>query len=269
MKKHKISHPKLTTDDIQCSLIDRHFEPYFQPFHDANTGECIGAEVLVRIHHPEYGVLYPGAFLPLIADNAILLAVTEQLMEKVEAVLSKWIFTTPFMLSFNISPEFIINEAFILSCLYFCERKNDKITLMLEVTENKGDCTNGKHYINNFKRLRRNGVKIALDDFGTGHSNFQRLQKTPIDYLKIPKEYVSLMKKQCVSIYLIECIVFLAQRLKIEAIAEGVENKEQALTLAGKGVRFVQGYYFSKPIIGEEFYVYLTSKMNSKLWGGG
>lgn len=255
--KQKKNNIKLTFEDVESALEQSRFEPYFQPFHDVSNGRCIGAEVLVRLQHPELGTLYPGSFLQVITDYDLLLAVTNMLMGKVEAALSRWAHCDSFMISFNIPPEFINEEQLIQSFLHLHENTCDKITLLLEITEKDGECIYGKNYISKINKLRASGIKIALDDFGTGRSDFRRLQKIAVDYLKIPKDFVSSMQHDCTSEYLIESVIYLAQRLNIDVIAEGVENERQTTMLSNRGVKYMQGYYYSKAIQYAEFSAYL------------
>lgn len=98
------------------------------------------------------------------------------------------------------------------------------------------------------QRLRALGVRIAIDDFGTGFSSLQYLHAYSVDRIKIAQEFVRGAAAQCGDGAIINATIGLAQALKIETIAEGVETLEQLMFLAKAGCRTIQGYYFSRPL---------------------
>ncbi|WP_250221013.1 EAL domain-containing protein, partial [Escherichia coli] len=97
------------------------------------------------------------------------------------------------------------------------------------------------------------GVCIALDDFGVGYNSYNCIRNIPLDIIKIDKSYIHDMRRNDVSKYIIESIISLANTLKMKVIAEGIENKKDALYLYRQGVCYMQGYYFSPALKGEDF----------------
>ena len=103
------------------------------------------------------------------------------------------------------------------------------------------------------KRIKQVGFKISLDDFGTGTSTLNMLQDMPIDTIKIDKSFVDKIRPENKKKNIIEYIIYIAKKLNLETVAEGVENKEQIEYLRELGCDLIQGYYYSKPIKLEEF----------------
>jgi len=112
--------------------------------------------------------------------------------------------------------------------------------------------------VSTLSRLRELGVRISMDDFGTGYSSLSYLRRLPIDQLKIDRSFIKNITEDADDAAIAAAIIALAQSLRLEVVAEGVETLGQAHLLAARGCRMMQGYYFSRPVPADEFTQMLT-----------
>jgi EAL domain-containing protein (putative c-di-GMP-specific phosphodiesterase class I) len=132
--------------------------------------------------------------------------------------------------------------------------------LMLEITES-AYADNADQLVNVIESLRQDGFMIEMDDFGSGYSSLNMLTTIPIDALKMDMKFIRNMQKDEKSMKLVELILDIAKFLKVPVIAEGVETSEQLKLLKDRGCDIIQGYYFSRPLPGDEF-IKLVDKKN-------
>jgi EAL domain-containing protein (putative c-di-GMP-specific phosphodiesterase class I) len=118
--------------------------------------------------------------------------------------------------------------------------------IVFEITER--DMLKEKEAMNLFAWLHGQGFEIAIDDFGTGHSALIYLERFTLDYLKIDRGFVNSIGMETVTAPVLDAVLTLAKRLNMATVAEGVETREQAKWLIDRGVNFLQGYYFSRPL---------------------
>ena len=124
--------------------------------------------------------------------------------------------------------------------------------ILLEVTESA--YTQDSHQIVSVaEHLRELGFRIEMDDFGSGYSSLNMISTLPFDALKLDMHFIRNVFRESHNIRMLEIIVDIARYLNVLVIAEGVETREQMMTLREKGCDIVQGYYFSKPLPAEEF----------------
>lgn len=242
---------------VQEALRSKRFTPFFQPIHNIMTGDCVGAELLARLplQEPEY--LLPEEFMLSFSDPDDLVMLTKTLLDKAENWVSRMSLPHGFMLTFNVTAD-MAGQAWLLEdCQRFLKNTDECVTLVVELTENLPLTCNGPEYQRNLALLKKSGVLIALDDFGTGCSSLHLLQQTEAQMIKLPWEFVSTVNDSRVSASIIDGITELARNLGISIIAEGVETAEQINLLAGKGVIFMQGFYYNPPLSEKEFIRYL------------
>ena len=115
-------------------------------------------------------------------------------------------------------------------------------------------------YLNSLNEL---GVGIALDDFGTGYSSLAYLQRFPIDTLKIDRAFINDVEHNTDSQHVLDTILFLAEKLNLATVAEGVETESQLALIRDKGCKIIQGYYLSKPLPANEAITFFTQKKGS------
>jgi sensor c-di-GMP phosphodiesterase-like protein len=111
-----------------------------------------------------------------------------------------------------------------------------------------------------FDWLHQQGIEIAIDDFGTGHSALIYLERFTMDYLKIDRGFVNTIGQDTVTAPVLDAVISLAKKLKMQTVAEGVETAEQLHFLQERDVNFMQGYYFSKPLSIDNFVTFCTNQ---------
>ncbi len=257
-KMHKdILFKERLLEDFKGSLTGGQFSAYFQPKFDirSDTPVLTSAEALVRWDHPEFGLINPGMFIPLLEDHGLIFDLDHYVWEEAAAYLRycKDTFGHSVPVSVNVSRIDMLRtdlkEVF--------DRLLEKYSLspadiLLEITESAytGDSDQVIEMVN---RFRDAGFGIEMDDFGTGYSSLGMLSKLPIDALKMDKSFVHNAFSKNRDMRMIELIIDIAEHLKVPVIAEGVETEEQYRTLKEMGCDIIQGYYFSKPLTKDEF----------------
>ncbi|EUM24172.1 EAL domain-containing protein [Enterobacter sp. BIDMC 26] len=247
--------PHSLRDEIKRALERHEFIPYFQPIFESDTERCIGAEVLIRWHHPRDGIIFPDCFIPQAESSGMIVPVTAGLMQDVAKTLRSAGMLLPegFHIGINISPQHITDPAFSAHCRSFLQSLSHRaITLVLELTEREPLQLNTPT-LAQIADLQMAGVIIAIDDFGTGHSSLSYLQAFRVDTLKIDRSFISKMVQHAPSENVIDNIVDLSQRLSLQLVAEGVETEEQARLLRKKGVHLLQGFYYGRPQPWQQF----------------
>ena len=245
-------------DNMRQGLEEHQFKIYLQPKYDIQHGVVAGAEALCRWVHPEYGLLSPGEFIPLFERSGFITSLDEYMWEGTCQILHDWQAAgrTIVPISVNVSrvcfdmpdlPERIRDLA-------------DKYAiphdlLHLEVTES-AYMDNPDQIVAVVKDLRAIGFKIEMDDFGAGYSSLNMLSKLPIDLLKLDMSFLH-QDDTYSHKSILAFIVSLSKWLNLETIAEGVETSAQVEQLRSMGCRYIQGYYYSRPIPLKDFERYL------------
>jgi sensor c-di-GMP phosphodiesterase-like protein len=240
--------------DIERALAAGEFVPYYQPIVDIRSGQLRGAEVLVRWRKPDGTLVLPGAFIPLAESSGLIRAMTHDLMRRVCAEAGHAIGCRPAMkISFNFAGKLFSDDSIVKEvCKIFSGSPIKLSQVVLEVTE--------RDPIENFTETRQIiaalqglGIRIAIDDVGTGHSGLSYMLKLGVDIIKIDKMFVDAIGTDRNSTTIVETLVDLAHNMRMDVVAEGVENFEQVIHLRELGIRSAQGYVFAPPLPGSAF----------------
>ena len=236
--------------EFERAMAAGEFVPYYQPYVRGDNGQWGGVEMLMRWHHPVEGMIPPNNFVPYAERSGLIVPITERLMRQVRTDLSGLLATLPphFHVSINISAAHFTSLRLIEQCRQFLAAfPADRIALTLELTERELiESTEITDQL--FDGLRLLGVEVAIDDFGTGHSSLSYLQKFRINTLKIDRAFVASVGSDASSLHILDNIIDLAQRLNLAIVAEGVETDAQRDYLVQRGVQFLQGYLFARPM---------------------
>jgi len=253
-------HNKLLNQiEIERALVpairDETFVLYYQPVFDKNQGRVISAEGLVRWKHPEKGLIMPDLFISIAEKSTLIEDLGKWVVRQACKDLAGWKQNGHELkhVSVNVSARQLHNDqfpAFVAQTLE--EFQLEPGNLVLEVTETAimDNYETGKKVIN---FLREMGVKISIDDFGTGFASLSYLKLLPADYLKIDRIFVMGLPEDTHDGAVIESLASLGTTFDLTLIAEGVETDEQADYLFEKGVNYLQGYLYSKPIPPTDF----------------
>ncbi|MEN9214744.1 MAG: EAL domain-containing protein [Gloeomargarita sp. DG_1_6_bins_138] len=241
--------------DLRRALERQELCVYYQPIVSLVTGALTGFEALVRWRHPQWGLVSPGEFLPLAEETGLILPLGRWVLQQACAQMEHWQQSDPAAahLSINVNlsgrqllqPHLVEQVAEILT-----QTGLEARCLGLEITESVlGDYDEAVVIL---KKLKDLGVAACIDDFGTGHSSLSRLHRFPIDRLKIDQSFVSQVNHDRESGEIIRTIMSLAQSLRMEVIAEGVETPAQKRLLQQLGCRYAQGFLFARPLPAAE-----------------
>ncbi|HET6431400.1 EAL domain-containing protein [Dyella sp.] len=234
-------------NELRHALQHDEFQPYLQPICRLDSGERVGYEALLRWHHPERGLLTPGAFVKVAQDCGQIEAIDWQLFERACVALVKLPDREGF-LTFNVSALHLRHADFDQRLLAMVARTGlAPSRVIVEVTE--GSLLDDPDQVRaTLERLRQAGVGAALDDFGTGYSSLNYLHSLPLRLLKIDQSFVHAMDGgNTNSSTVVEAILALAHALEIQVIAEGIETPAQRELLRGMGCEMGQGYLLGRP----------------------
>jgi sensor c-di-GMP phosphodiesterase-like protein len=235
--------------EIERALQAGEFVPYYQPIVDIRSGQLRGAEVLVRWKKSDGTLVLPGAFIPLAESSGLIREMTRDLMRRVCVEAGEALGRRPGMkISFNFAGKLFSDESIVKDVRKIFSNSRIKLTqVVLEVTE--------RDPIENFTEARQIiaalqglGVRIAIDDVGTGHSGLSYMLKLGVDIIKIDKMFVDAIGTDRNSTTIVETLIDLAHNMRMDVVAEGVENFEQVMHLRELGVRSAQGYVFAPPL---------------------
>jgi diguanylate cyclase (GGDEF)-like protein/PAS domain S-box-containing protein len=241
---------KLQTD-LQNALARQEFYLDYQPICHAGTSEVVGVEALIRWRHPARGLVSPAEFIGAAEHTGLIRVIGHWVLSQACRQMQGWRERYPGLklrLSVNSSgreledPQFIPHLQEVLANTGLPPQ-----TLELEVTE-AIFLSQPEQMERVLAVIRALGVRVALDDFGTGFSSLSYLDRYEIDTIKIDRSFVSSMMSRPRTMAIVHHMVGLAHALKLEIVAEGVEEGYQLIALAAMGCTTVQGYFLSRPL---------------------
>jgi sensor c-di-GMP phosphodiesterase-like protein len=234
---------------IENALKAGEFVPYYQPIVDIRTGRLRGAEVLARWRKPDGTVLLPAAFIPLAESSGIILNLTRALMRQVSKDLGRALGPRPHLrVAFNVIPQHFADEELVNDVSQIFKHSALRLSqIVLEVTERQPieNLTETRRVIATLQGL---GVHVAIDDVGTGHGGLSYMLKLGVDIIKIDKMFVDSLGVDGNSTAIVQTLIELAQSLRMDVVAEGVETYEQVAHLRSLGIRGAQGHVFAPPL---------------------
>jgi EAL domain-containing protein (putative c-di-GMP-specific phosphodiesterase class I) len=240
---------------LRRSIKKSEFVLHYQPKLSLQNNQVVGMEALIRWNRPGYGILSPNKFIPIAEDMGLIPKIDEWVVYEACRQNKAWQDEgrEPLRVAVNLSLfDFKVNlVSFIRKALR--ETRMDPQYLELELTESLM-MENYTTIIDVLYQLKDLGVQVTIDDFGTGYSSLARLQKLPIDILKIDKSFVTNIPHEPDQLAIISAIIGISKSLKLQIIAEGVEEPEQFSLLKRYGCDEIQGYYISPPVPDEKFY---------------
>ena len=241
--------------DMRRGLQSSEFLLYLQPQLD-QLGRLNGAEALVRWQHPQRGLLGPGAFITIAERCGLIETLDMQVLGAACELLAQWAqqpHSAGLSLSVNLSARLLYQADFVEALQQTLQRSGaNPQRLKLELTESLL-LTDMDEAIVRMQMLKDMGIRFSIDDFGTGYSSMAYLQQLPLDQLKIDQSFIRELPGNSSSLAIVRAIIALAQSLKLEVIAEGVETQAQRDSLLSNGCLHYQGYFFSRPMAVADF----------------
>lgn len=260
-ERRKAVFEEMSAAEIVEGLRAGQFEPFFQPKVDMLTERVKGAEANARWRHPAKGLIAPGSFISVLEVNGLIDDLTETLLRIASASCRQWRAAGMDMtVSVNLSLTMLSDTTLADRMRSVVESQDlDPRHVVFEVTESAAAANLAKA-LENLSRLRMKGFGLSIDDFGTGYSSMERLARVPFTELKIDRTFVHNAHERESSRAMLESSLDVARKLKITAVAEGVENREQWEVLRDLGCPQAQGYYVAKPMDARDFGAWLRER---------
>lgn len=243
------------------------FVLHYQPIISLKDRQLIGFEALVRWNHRTRGMIYPLEFIPLAEETGMIVPLSDWILREACSQISIWHrkypMQQPLRMSVNVSSRLLLLPSFVDSVTRVLREHNlDPGTLAIEVTESMlMEHTNAA--LDSMARLQEAGVHIHIDDFGTGYSSLSYLHSFPVNALKIDRSFIERMSPDNENQEIVRTIIALAQSLKLDVIAEGVELDHQLSAITGLNCHYGQGYLFSKPLSADNIDLWIRSEHNT------
>lgn len=240
---------------MEMAIQNKEFTLYLQPKYNIEKGTIIGAEALVRWISLENGFISPGDFIPVFENNGFVYEVDKFIWEESCRYLRKWLDEGREVhpISVNVSRIDLYDPKLVQHLVDLREKYQlPSQYLELEITES-AYTEDPEQIITITRQLREAGFVILMDDFGTGYSSLNMLKDIQIDVLKLDMGFLKSSDYSAKGGNILTAILKMAESLKMQTIAEGVETKEQVEFLKSIGCKYVQGFYYSKPLPVDEF----------------
>ncbi len=236
--------------DLRAALVHQQLELYYQPKLELEGHHILGAEALLRWHHPEQQMIMPDQFIGLAEETGLILGLGEWVLQAACKQAALWPHLT---MSLNISPvQFKHHDVVSMVRRCLAETGVEPERIELEITEGVL-LRNTESAVSTLKALKEIGVRIVMDDFGTRYSGLSYLLKFPFDKIKIDQSFVRTMRTRRDAEAIVRAVVGLGHNLDMRICAEGVETAEQLAFLESEGCDEVQGYYVGQPMPVAEF----------------
>lgn len=243
--------PRFSLDDINQAFDNNEFCFYLQPKCNAETGAIVGAEALARWNHPEYGLVSPGEFIPLLERESMVTRFDLFIWRSVCEMLSRWDGEgrnlVPVSVNVSMTDIESIDVARVLGDLL--DRFSiDARLLQVEITES-AIAHNMDVVEETIRDLHARGIAVLMDDFGSAYSSLNMLKDINVDAIKLDMKFVDLNADNAAKgLKIIESVIDMAYQLRLSIIAEGAQTAEQVSKLRELGCMYIQGYYFYRPL---------------------
>jgi diguanylate cyclase (GGDEF)-like protein/PAS domain S-box-containing protein len=246
--------------DLRKGIERDELEVYYQPFYSLDDERIVGAEALVRWHHPANGLISPEKFIPVAEETGLILPlgryVLDRACQQLRSIRDRLGADLP--ISINLSPRQFQEAGLLAQVAGVLEATGLPPELIIfEITESMvmEDISSAREVM---KKLNALGVRLAIDDFGTGHSSLAYLKQFPVHEVKVDRAFVRGVAESPVDSAIVRAVIDLAGAMGIVTVAEGVETRSQVAGLKMLGCQIAQGFYFSHPLRADAFDQLLT-----------
>jgi diguanylate cyclase (GGDEF)-like protein/PAS domain S-box-containing protein len=240
--------------ELKMAIERDELSVHYQPIVDIEKSSTVGFEALMRWDHPVHGSVPPSRFIPIAESNGLIVEIGEWILRQSCMQVAGWIreLHVDVMVSVNVSIRQIAKgEFFPIVEKVLAETGLPAHLLRLEVTETVL-IQNTEETMKLLLALRELGIKIGIDDFGTGYSSLAYLHKMPVDVLKVDRSFVASMTESEKHQAIVQTIITLAESLKLQVVAEGIETAEQLTMLRHMSCAMGQGFFFAQPCLAEQ-----------------
>ncbi|MFA6188678.1 MAG: EAL domain-containing protein [Sulfuricurvum sp.] len=249
------------SNELHHALERNQLYVVYQPQISLSNGHILGVEALLRWEHPEFGTLSPSEFIPIAEDNGLILPIGEWVLRTAVSQVKTWQESglPPIVMAVNLSAvQFRHPNLPDLVTQILHEEGLPPEYLELELTEGMA-MHDPQSAIAIMKNLHERGIRMSIDDFGTGYSSLAYLKKFNVYKLKIDKSFIDDITTDPDDKAIVSTIISMAHNLGLQTIAEGVETAQQREYLFQLGCNEVQGYYYSKPLLPNDYVLFAQS----------
>lgn len=254
--------------ELRLAISEQQFSLSLQPQVRLDTGTLYGFEALLRWQHPQRGMVAPDEFISVLEQAQLMVGVGYWVFERccqlcvqlIEAGLSD------IVIAVNLSADQFLDPQ--LPALYrklLAEYQLSAHHFELELTEGTL-VSHVNQTLDIMHQLKEQGFKFAIDDFGTGYSSLNYLKRMPVDTIKIDKSFISGMLDNSSDYQIIISTIAMVQKLGLQVVAEGVEERSQLRVLQQQHCDLVQGYYFSRPIPEHQLAAFVQQQVLHEHW---
>jgi diguanylate cyclase (GGDEF)-like protein len=251
----KLQRNKDILTDLTTSLAQDDFELYYQPLFTIDNNALVGAEALIRWHHPEKGMISPDQFITVAEQSGLINELGDWILAQACREINTFVNSgvLPIRVAINISPVQFKRKDFLQHMLLILKEHNVSAKFIeLEITEGVV-MDNVDKAIETMQALHDAGFQLAMDDFGTGYSSLSYLKRFPIQKVKIDRSFISDLERDDDSKSITTAIIQMSHSLGLHVLAEGVETRAQLKYLKDEKCDYVQGYYTGRPMPASEF----------------
>lgn len=251
----------LIDEALRTAIAADEFRLVFQPIVDAQSGEWVKAEALIRWKSDRLGVVQPDRFIPVAEENGMIVEIGNWVLFEACRAVRRWIDACgrELKVAVNVSALQLLDRRFLDNVDAALKAASLPPRLLeLEITE-RVLIDDEKAVASAIVALKARGIGFALDDFGTGYSALSYLHRFPLDTLKIDRGFIYSLEQSPSRQALVRAIVAMAAALSMKTVAEGVETEAQASLLREAGCSHMQGYLYAKPLEQREILAALSS----------
>lgn len=238
----------LTEAEVRTAITSDAVVVHYQPQIELTSGRVVGVEALVRLVHPERGLIFPDQFIATAEARGLISPLTDVVLAHALRDVASVVRLGGATVSINVSARSLVDLSLPDRLAEVALRHGIELSRVIaEITESALIEEHAKA-LDVLARLRLRRAGISVDDFGTGYASMAQLRRIPCTELKIDRSFVNDMLFDDDAMSVVQETIELAHRLKLKVVAEGIETEPQAVALAGIGCDIGQGYLYSRPI---------------------
>lgn len=249
--------------ELRHAIANDGLDIYLQPQVNMHNHQIVGAEVLVRWNHPEYGLIPPSEFIPLAERTGVIQPLTYWVMKqafgmKYRLAQQGWNIN----LSINISPRNLQDPHFKEKIIELSNKAGISLKgIILELTETS-IMTDPEEALEVMKNLNKVGIRFSIDDFGTGYSSLSYLKRLPVNEIKIDRSFIMDIRNNSDDRLLVKTTATMGHNFGLEVVAEGIEDEETLKLAKTLGCNLAQGYHIARPMPSKEFINWINEYVN-------
>lgn len=248
---------------IRSAIEEDRIEVFYQPIYSTKQHRFVSAEGLARIRNQDGTIVPPGRFIPVAEKNGLISRIGESVFDKACGFIQKNQLREHYGIEYvevNLSVRQCEDPALAKTYIDIMKKYQlEPSSIVLEITESAS--IKAKDILmENMRQLMDYGVRFALDDFGNGESNLNYIVDMPVSIVKFDRDMSQSYFTSQKARFVMEAAMHMIHDMKLEIVSEGIETEEQAQAIEALGIEYIQGYYFSKPLPGEEFLELVAGK---------